>query len=469
MRGLGAWITGGVWVLAACGGRTALEGMPLDATGGAPFGGRAGSGATAAGGSANGARGGSGAGGTRGHAGVPGGAGGTAGHAGVPSGGSGGAAGQSGSGNSAGQPAITQKTAKAISAGVDMVCAVATDGSVWCWGNNDDGELGDGTRTDSLDVPVRVVGIDDAVAVTAGGTWNAGGMGAALFSFGCALLGDGTVRCWGDVAGIIAGASVQSSAVPLVVPGVTDAVAISGGDWHACALTRAGLVECWGDNEWGELGQGDTTDCPAWRCLPAAPAANTPPPHVLGVSGATAVSGKGAPFSCALLGDASLQCWGQARGATLAGDTDHADDGIPVPLPGISTTPGGFDIAYDHGCAISPDASSVRCWGSNIYGELGDGTTGASGGPVTVANLGAPVMAVSAGVSDSCAVLGDGSVYCWGDHQAGGSSTPVMVEGLTNVVAISSGYSETCALTQSGHVFCNVAAGPTVPEAVRGF
>jgi alpha-tubulin suppressor-like RCC1 family protein len=444
----GRW-SGWLCIGVACGGRTGLENAPPETSAAAP-----GSSGSAAGVRANEAGSPNGSGGA-----ARGGVGGRGGRAGE-GGQIGNRAGQGGNGNTAGSGAVRPRAATSISAGVDMACAVASDGSVWCWGQNDDGQLGDGTTTDSPTVPVRVVGLDDAVAVTTGGTWNSGGRGAARNAFACAVRRPGTVYCWGNVAGIVENAGANRSSLPLAVPGVSNAAALAGGDWHVCALTRQGDVECWGDNAWGQLGDGTSMDCSVGSC----------PVKVLGLSGATAVTGKGSSFSCAVVADGSVNCWGTAEGGTNFDCCSVPNAASPTVVQGVSTIAGGLDAGYTHTCAIAPDRGSVRCWGYNYDGALGETDDLAWTAAATVGGFGAPVLTVTAGAGNSCVALADGTVSCWGATLAGGSATPERVEGFSDVVAVSAGYNAVCALTKTGSVRCSGldVPDPTTPLTVIG-
>ena len=126
--------------------------------------------------------------------------------------------------------------------------ALLGDGTVRCWGRNTEGQLGDGTTAGSL-TPVQVVGITGAVAVSGG------------YEHTCALLGDGTVRCWGrNAEGQLGDGTRTGSSTPVRVVGITGAVAVTGGWWHhTCALLRDGTAQCWGQNDFGQLGNGTTT------------------------------------------------------------------------------------------------------------------------------------------------------------------------------------------------------------------
>ena len=134
--------------------------------------------------------------------------------------------------------------ATAITASSSHSCALHQDGTISCWGNNEWGQLGDGTDNDSS-VPVRVVGIADATAITASS------------SHSCALHQDGTISCWGNNEwGQLGDGIRDDSRVPVRVVGIADATAIAAGSSHSCALHQDGTISCWGDNDYGQLGDG---------------------------------------------------------------------------------------------------------------------------------------------------------------------------------------------------------------------
>ncbi|HEY3256235.1 MAG TPA: hypothetical protein VGJ91_19890 [Polyangiaceae bacterium] len=277
-------------------------------------------------------------------------------------------------GSSAGAPALPT-VAKAINAGTETSCGMRENGTVWCWGANENGQLGDGTTTYSA-LPVQVLGIDSAIAIASGGTWTAGGKGAANSSFNCALLRGGSVRCWGRVPD-----TVGSQPVPLLVPGIDHAVAVAAGNWHACALLEGGSVQCWGDNSRGQLGNGSSTN--GGKRFP-----------VLGISSATAIVGAGSDFTCAALAGGSVECWGEYFEAVARGST------IPVTIAIQGVTPSGIAAGYTGACAVLPDGS-VQCW-SGVD----------TSAPVPVPGVHS-AKTVTMGLSHACALLSDGTIQCW--------------------------------------------------------
>jgi alpha-tubulin suppressor-like RCC1 family protein len=359
--------------------------------------------------------------------------------------------------------------ASSVSAGTDMTCATVRGGRVWCWGSNDRGQLGDGT-TRASGVPVQVAYIDDALTVTAGGTWTSGGMGAGLSAFACAWLRDQTLDCWGNEFGWLAGDTFSgSSPVPQPLIGASGVTSLAAGNWHLCTLS-SGTVSCWGWDR-GQLGQTQSSTV-----------SPPEPVRVPGITDAVAISAHGSDFTCAVMADASVECWG-----TEWGPSGLINDPTPVTIPGVVASPSGLAVGFNHACAVSTAGSPVQCWGLNSHGELGDGTANASATPVTVQGLDGLVTSLAAGSDQTCAVLSDGHVQCWGGGVLGngtleGSPLPVTVNGITDAVEVSAGYGHTCARTSAGRILCwgdnsygqlgngdtSRATNPT-PTAVTGF
>ena len=302
--------------------------------------------------------------------------------------------------------------AAAVTGGGYHTCARFPDGTLECWGRNDAGQLGDpATTTDVSRVPVRVTGISTATAVTAGGFHT------------CALLQDGTVRCWGqNTFGQLGNGTILNSFAPVAVSGITTAVAVSAGGWHTCALLQDGTVRCWGRNEDGQLGNG--TIIPSLT-----------PVAVSGITTALAVEA-GIFDTCTLLQDGTVRCWGRNSEGQLGNGTTTSSS-VPVTVSGI--TPAALAPGAEHSCALFRDGT-VRCWGDNNFGQLGNGTA-----PGTISSIpSAPVTgiatatALASGAVHSCALLPDGSVRCWGQNnfsQLGNGTTtdaftPVVVTGI---------------------------------------
>ena len=238
---------------------------------------------------------------------------------------------------------------------------------------------------------------------------------------------------------------------PVVGPGqFTNLVEVKAGGAHTCARTAAGAVWCWGDNHHGQIGNGGSTPTGGIK----APF-NTA--HITsGVSQVTA----GSEHSCLRTTTGGARCWGRddfgqlGVGATVT--RFHPTDVI-----GLTTGVAAIEAGGKHTCALL-NAGTVKCWGLNDYGALGDGTTTFSKVPVNVSGL-SGVTAISVGGQPRCALTNAGAVKCWGlgsSGQLGNNSiaeahTPVQVSGLTSgVAAIAAGGSSTCARMTTGALKC---------------
>jgi hypothetical protein len=278
--------------------------------------------------------------------------------------------------------ALTDKTVTDITAGDSHTCALISDGTVTCWGNNGDGQLGDGSNTNSY-VPVAVTG--GALANKTVTDITAG------YYHTCALISDGTVTCWGwNGDGQLGDGSNTSRNVPAAVTGgaltdktVTD---ITAGAYHTCALISDGTVTCWGNNGDGQLGDGDDTN----SNVPAAVTGGALTDKT--VTDITA----GAYHTCALISDGTVTCWGWNSSGQL-GTGDDTNSNVPVAVTGgalVNKTVTDITAGAYHTCALISDGT-VTCWGWNYYGWLGDGGTTTSAVPVAVVwlrNIDVPTM-----------------------------------------------------------------------------
>lgn len=314
-----------------------------------------------------------------------------------------------------------------VSHGYHHTCAAMADGSVWCWGWNGDGQLGDGTLVDRP-LPVQVPGISTATAVATG------------WSFSCALLRNGGITCWGSNSSGEVGTGTPTEGpilVPTPVSGITTAVDLDLGLVSACAVLADGSVRCWGNNMMGQLGRG-TTD-------PATSVAAVP-----GISTATAIAA-GEGHTCALLAGGSLTCWGSNWYGQLGDPRTATAIPTPVAVSGTGVV-AAIALGAGHTCAMAVDGS-VRCWGDDLHGQLGDGGSTARLAPQVVAGI-PTATSISAGYNHTCILTTGGTVWCWGAGSAGqlgtgsqpGVGTPTEVANLTGVVSIGGGSDHTCAI-----------------------
>ncbi|MBO1756768.1 putative Ig domain-containing protein [Allobranchiibius sp. CTAmp26] len=319
----------------------------------------------------------------------------------------------------------------------DGSCAVRTDGTVWCWGNNWLGQLGDGGSERESNRPVQVTGLTSAVAHLVPETT---GM--------CAVLSGGGVMCWGDNGGGELGNGVVGgySSVPVPVEGLSSGVVqLAGGFRSMCAVVSGG-ARCWGHNREGELGDGTAVD------------ESGVPTHVVGMSsGVVQVISARAGF-CAILAAGDLKCWGDDSDGQLGNAHTGGHSNVPVQVAGLTSGVTSVYDGFDGTCAVR--AGSALCWGDNTFGQLGDGRSGGlSNVPVQVVGLTSGVTQMTATTAAICAVRA-GRALCWGDNTYkalgdGGTevqaSSPRQVSGLTSgVTALEPGFEAFCALRNRG-------------------
>lgn len=313
-----------------------------------------------------------------------------------------------------------------VALGDRHTCALLATGggSVWCWGSNESGQLGDGTQT-SRTAPVAVAGLTGITQIVAGG------------AFTCALDTAGAVICWGrNTDGEL---GTNTGPKPILLPTapvqIASVAALSARNRHACALTMDHHILCWGSNVQGELGDG--TQIP--RSLP------TPVNDLMNHQWSAIAAGSA--HTCAVDENAQMWCWGTNQLGELGDGTDEISlNPTAVPLSVTAITAGAH-----HTCGRE-SGGKVWCWGANQAGQLGEGTTTKINIPVPVAGI-EDAVDMTAGDTFSCARRRDGSVWCWGDDRLGELGTgaaierlvPARVSNLSGALSISAGNAHTCA------------------------
>jgi alpha-tubulin suppressor-like RCC1 family protein len=224
--------------------------------------------------------------------------------------------------------------------------------------------MGDGSTSGSY-LPVRVQGLTQVKAISGNGSLTE-----------CALLRDGSIRCWGaNNAGVLGnGSHVTNSSTPVAVKGIHNAVSVTTGGSTACAVLATGHVMCWGADADGQLGNGDVTKGPHYV-----------PVEVKGLSTARRVVTSGAT-TCAVLATAQMECWGGGAFGERGDGTKKYVVSRPVAVKQL-TRASAASIGTISTCAALTDGTA-RCWGDNRAGELGTG--GRNSGttiPVQVKNL----------------------------------------------------------------------------------
>ncbi len=334
----------------------------------------------------------------------------------------------SGVGGSGGAGGGMQTVAASFALGRAHGCK-QLDGLVECWGEGSIGQIGDGSETDQVS-PVGVP-LPPARAVAAGEHTS------------CAILDDGSVRCWGADASAF---NVNEDAPsPVAVSGVTGAQKMGVGESHRCAIVQDKTVSCWGLDGLGQLGRGMFDSSTT-----AKPVVNITDVIDLAVGG---------NHACVATGTGAIYCWGSNMQGEVGGSITISET-TPLQLAGVT---GATAVAagYSSSCAIGT-GGAVSCWGNGTRGQIGDGTGQSSPQPKTVTGLPSPAAKITGGADHFCAILTDKSLWCWGYNNEGQCGTgsvggnvlsPSRVN-LDNVTAVSVGFETTCARVESGQAYC---------------
>ena len=324
-----------------------------------------------------------------------------------------------------------------IDAGSNHSFAIRNDGTLWSWGHNYYGQLGDGT-TINRNTPVQISNLTGITTIAAGDAHS------------LAVKNDGMVWSWGsNTNGQLGDGTTINRNTPVQVSNLTGITTIAPGGMHSLAVKNNGTVWSWGYNYYGQLGDGTQTN-------------RTAPVQVPNLTDITAIA-TGFHHSLAVNNDGTVWAWGCNINGRL-GDGTQTNRTAPVQVSNLTdiTT---IATGSDYSLAVRNDGT-VWAWGCNTNGQLGDGTTTDRNTPVQVSNL-TGIVAVTAGYNHSLAVRNDGTVWAWGCNANGqfgvGTSTttqktPVQVSNLTGIVAVTAGYAHSLAVRNDGTVWacgCN--------------
>jgi alpha-tubulin suppressor-like RCC1 family protein len=332
---------------------------------------------------------------------------------------------------------VTAGVFSQINAGGGSSCGVANGGKAYCWGSGNLGQLGNG-GTGRFTSPSAVAGGLTFSYVATGG----------LDSFSCGLTTAGAAYCWGydDFGQLGNGSTTNNSTVPVAVNGNLTFTSITvGSSGHACGLVAGGAAYCWGYNNTGQLGVG-------------AIGFSTVPVAVSGGLSFTQLSAGESGETCGITTSGAAYCWG-FNGDGELGNGTLANANAPAAVSGglvFKSISAGFAST----CGLTT-AGAAYCWGDNTYGELGNGSNAASRVPVAVTG-GFTFQSLSVGDAFACGVTTTGVGYCWGYNGLGqlgigtqiAHSTPSAVGGGLLFATVSVGYATTCALTPAGAAYC---------------
>jgi alpha-tubulin suppressor-like RCC1 family protein len=284
-----------------------------------------------------------------------------------------------------------------LRAGFDYTCGISTDNRAWCWGRNIDGQLGAGSAAQFIFDPVQVAGGRRYKQLRAG------------LEHACAITTAGVTWCWGkNTYGQVGDGTTTDRRAPVRVGGGVIFKAISVGNFHTCGVTSANKAYCWGFNQYGQIGIGNSFN----QSLPRA---------VSGGLGFKTVAA-GGNHSCGVTTSDDAYCWGWNKYGQL-GDNSTRRHGKPEPvLGGLKFR--GVGAGLGHSCGVTINRQAW-CWGYNYDGGLGDGTDAHGGDFVQFRRLPVQVAlpelrwdaVLPANVSNyTCGIIVEGRVYCWGSN-----------------------------------------------------
>lgn len=375
----------------------------------------------------------------------------------------------------------------ALAAGYNHACGINVTGDAYCWGDNNMGQLGNGTTTASS-TPVKALGGQAFTRIAAGNgrtcaltatnalyCWGenaSGGLGVTigsktsptLVSSGpwlavsmhaesrtqCAITSSGAAYCWGAGSNGELGnntVTANSNSLAAVSGGLTfKSLAVGGA--HVCGLTSAGATYCWGTGSNGIVGN------------PAAAAAQRTPLAVVGGRVFSEISA-GSNHTCGHEAGA-IYCWGVNSSANL-GDGTTTNSSTPVQVSATGSGPyvmGSITTGNAYSCALAP-ANRSYCWNDNGNGQIGDGTNVSKAAP-TLVSAAPPFTSIIRTNAFSCGLTAANAAWCWGRNANGqlgigtttASSVPVAVNGSYRFSKLSSGDSLTCGLTTAGAAYC---------------
>lgn len=327
-----------------------------------------------------------------------------------------------------------------IATGGAHTCASAMNGSLTCWGWNDQHQLGTEMYV-ANPYPMVVAGVMGAASVTAGGLHT------------CTIDTSGRCSCFGDGQdGELGRGMTLDSAMPGSVSGAMTFATVVAGVGATCAIDASHNLFCWGANDHGQLGLRDTTP----RSMPA----------TMVMANVSSVA-MGFQHACAITMTGALMCWGSRSAGQIGMGGTTSVPGVPVAVPGV-TDATAVACGRDFTCFVHT-SQAISCFGGNDFGQLGDGTTDASTTlrPVSAVTDATSISAASAG-THVCAVRATGLLACWGGNLSGqlgdgtviSRSEPIVVTMPADIAAVSTGgiaddgTGFTCALDREGRVWC---------------
>ncbi|MEY4615249.1 MAG: hypothetical protein RJB66_209 [Pseudomonadota bacterium] len=321
-----------------------------------------------------------------------------------------------------------------IDAGAQHTCGITFGGKLKCWGDNGWGQLGDGTTTNKT----------APITIDSGTSYNQISAGS---SHTCGITTGGALKCWGDNGGGQLGDGTTTNKTnPTTIDSGTSYNQISAGGSHTCGITTGGALKCWGRNVENQLGDGTTTN-------------KTTPTTIDSGTSYSQISAGGS-HTCGITTDDSLKCWGWNGESQLGDGSTNVQISAPSPIDSGTSYAKVFAKSI-HTCGITT-GGTLKCWGRNTSGQLGDPTINSTNTPLTIDTSNSYAQ-IAAGFSHTCGITTGGTLRCWGDnswgqvgHQSPGTKIdlPTIIDGGKTYSQITADNQHTCGLTTGGTLKC---------------
>lgn len=302
--------------------------------------------------------------------------------------------------NTAPQEVVGLRNPIMLSATSHSTCALTAERNVVCWGRNDNGELAISDITVNSNQPVEIAGLSNVQSIVSGSDHN------------CALMSDQTVKCWGGNGGDNQYLGVDATAdnvfTPQTVVGLQGVKTLTAGINSTCATLTDGTAQCWGGNSFGNLATGNTVNQPA-------------PQTIQALSNAEELK-LGAFHGFARFDDGSLMSWGMNGNSQLGHSGENPTMTPQYTLSSLSGVT-QLSLGMNFGCALLENGTG-QCWGAQYLGALGNGISQENATtPVEIktadSNTLTGIRELATGVTHNCAWLGGDNVKCWGSNSAG--------------------------------------------------
>lgn len=370
----------------------------------------------------------------------------------------------------------TYLQAAKITSGSYHVCAITSTSKLFCWGENFQGQIGQGDLYNKHRIPMAVDASLNYTLVAASGNmtcgitstgvlkcWGNNNPNPAIVDTGvsyksiapgsdyyCGITSTDQLKCWGtNTYGQLGTGNTTTQATPVLVNGGTTYKMISAGrdSRTTCAITSSDILQCWGYNYYGQVGNGNNTDVLA--------------PVGIDTGNTYKKISVGTYITCGLTTSNKLKCWGNGY---LGNGTYSSNLSVPTVVD-LNTDYADISVSA-HACGLT-SSSSIKCWGTNSGGQLGNGTTDESSTPSLI-NSSDSFAAVSVGSGFSCGLKSNGAVICWGQNSLGqfgygnaySNRVPTKVDFTQAISEVSIGDSIMCVIDSSQKLKCHSITYP---------